>query len=391
MKVALVHYWLVSMRGGEKVLEELCQLFPHADIFTHVYDPEAISPIIKRHRVRTTFINSLPFARILYGRYLPLMPMALEQLDLRDYDLVISSESGPAKGVLTRPDALHICYCHTPMRYVWKMYLEYKGSVNPLLRPLVAWLTGSLRQWDQHSANRVDVFVANSENTRRQIRKYYGRDALVVYPPVDVNAFQPSERDPGDFYLCVGQLVRYKRVDLAIQACNQLQRNLVIIGEGEEYKSLRSMAGPTIRFLGRQDFDILREHYTTCRALLFPGEEDFGIVPLEAMATGKPVLAFGKGGALETVIESETGILFHEQTAECLSQAIVHFEQTEHLFDPIAISQHARQFSRANFELRMSEVLKECMSSPSRLLNGLRPLTDPTLFPDASSILSSKG
>ena len=391
MKVALVHYWLVSMRGGEKVLEELCQLFPHADIFTHVYDPEAISPIIKRHRIRTTFINGLPFAKKLYGRYLPLMPMALEQLDLRDYDLVISSESGPAKGVLTRPDALHVCYCHTPMRYIWKMYLEYKGSVNPLLRPLVAWLTGSLRQWDQHSANRVDVFVANSENTRRQIRKYYGREALVVYPPVDVNAFQPSDRDSGDFYLYVGQLVRYKRVELAIQACNQLQRNLVIIGEGEEYKSLRSLAGPTIRFLGRQDFDVLREHYTTCRALLFPGEEDFGIVPLEAMATGKPVLAFGKGGALETVIQSETGILFHEQTAECLSQAIIHFEQVEHLFDPVAISQHARQFSRATFKLRMSEVLEECMSSPSRLLNGLGRLSEPTLVPAASSILSSKG
>jgi glycosyltransferase involved in cell wall biosynthesis len=390
MKVALVHYWLVSMRGGEKVLEELCQLFPQADIFTHVYDPEAISPIIRRHRIRTTFVDKLPFAKKLYRHYLPLMPMALEQLDLRDYDLVISSESGPAKGVLTHPDALHVCYCHTPMRYLWKMYLDYKGSVNPLLRPLMVWLTGSLRQWDQHSANRVDMFVANSESTRRQIKKYYGRDALVVFPPVDINAFQPSERNPGDFYLYVGQLVKYKRADLAIQACNHLQRNLVIIGEGEEYKSLRSMAGPTIRFLGRQGFDTLREHYLSCRALLFPGEEDFGIVPLEAMATGKPVLAFGQGGALETVVQSETGILFHEQTPECLSQAILHFENVEHLFDPVAISRHAGQFSRANFQLRMGEVLKDAMSNPSRLASTRGRLQESALAAAPSDILSGK-
>jgi glycosyltransferase involved in cell wall biosynthesis len=197
------------MRGGEKVLESLCELFPTADIFTHVYDPQAVSPVIRRHSVSLTLIGRLPFARRLYKLYLPLMPMALEQLDLRAYDLVITSESGPAKGVLTRPDALHLCYCHTPMRYIWNMYLDYRQSVKPVLRPVMTWLAGSLRQWDQQSAARVDLFVANSHNVKRQIKKYYRRDAVVVHPPVDVDEFAAQDEEGGDFYLSVGQLVRY--------------------------------------------------------------------------------------------------------------------------------------------------------------------------------------
>lgn len=359
MKVALVHYWLVSMRGGEKVLEELCDLFPTADIFTHVYDPHVISPVIRRHNVHTTMISGLPFARRLYKNYLPLMPMALEQLDLRDYDLVISSESGPAKGVLTRPDAMHICYCHSPMRYIWNMYLDYRKSLNPVLRPLMTWMAGSLRRIDQASAGRVDLFVANSNNTRRQIKKYYGRDALIVHPPVDVDAFHRTGEKSGDFYLAVGQLVRYKRMDLAIEACNRLKRRLVIIGEGEEYKSLRKLAGPTVTFLGRQDFSEIRNHYAWCRALLFPGEEDFGIVPVEAMAAGKPVIALSRGGALETVIARRTGLFFDLPTTNSLIETILQFESMEGSFDPAAIAVHARRFSRNEFQRRMAEILKE--------------------------------
>jgi glycosyltransferase involved in cell wall biosynthesis len=359
MKVALVHYWLVSMRGGEKVLEELCHLFPDADIFTHVYRPEVVSPVIRRHSVRTTLIGGLPFARKLYKNYLPLMPMALEQLDLRDYDFVISSESGPAKGVLTRPDTLHICYCHTPMRYIWNMYLDYRQSVSPVLRPLMTWIAGSLRHSDQYSANRVDLFLANSNNVSRQIRKYYRRDSLIVHPPVDVDAFQRTGEKSADFYLAVGQLVRYKRMDLAIEACNHLRRRLVIIGQGEEYKALRKLAGPTISFLGKQDFSTIRDHYAWCKALLFPGEEDFGIVPVEAMAAGRPVIALRRGGALETVIDNHTGLFFDRPTTDSLVRAIVDFEDVEDSFDSAAIAEHARKFSRAEFKRRMVQVLQE--------------------------------
>jgi glycosyltransferase involved in cell wall biosynthesis len=359
MKVALVHYWLVSMRGGEKVLEELCEMFPDADIFTHVYDRRVVSPIIHRHIVRTTLIAKLPFSRRLYKNYLPLMPLALEQLDLRDYDLVISSESGPAKGVLTRPDAIHICYCHTPMRYIWNMYLDYRQSISPLLRPFMTWIAASLRQSDQCSANRVDLFVANSNNIRRQIRKYYGREAVVVHPPVDVDAFHRTGEKSADFYLAVGQLVRYKRMDLAIEACNQLKRRLIIIGEGEEAKALKKIAGPTISFLGRQDFAEIRNHYAWCKALLFPGEEDFGIVPVEAMASGKPVIAWRRGGALETVIAGQTGLFFDRPTADSLARTILDFEAVEDSFDPELISLHARKFSKETFKQRLSRVLEE--------------------------------
>jgi glycosyltransferase involved in cell wall biosynthesis len=359
MKVALVHYWLVSMRGGEKVLEELCEMFPDADIFTHVYDRRVVSPIIHRHVVKTTMIDKLPFSRRLYKNYLPLMPIALEQLDLRDYDLVISSESGPAKGVLTRPDAIHICYCHTPMRYIWNMYLDYRQSVSPLLRPFMTLIAASLRQSDQCSANRVDLFVANSNNIRRQIRKYYGREAVVVHPPVDVDAFHRTGEKSADFYLAVGQLVRYKRMDLAIEACNQLKRRLIIIGEGEEAKALKKIAGPTISFLGRQDFAEIRNHYAWCKALLFPGEEDFGIVPVEAMASGKPVIAWRRGGALETVIAGQTGLFFDRPTADSLARTILDFEAVEDSFDPELISLHARKFSKETFKQRLSRVLEE--------------------------------
>ena len=382
-KVAIVHYWLVSMRGGEKVLEALCELFPSADIYTHVYDPESISPVIRQRVIKTTLIGRLPFAKKLYKIYLPLMPMALEQLDLRDYDLVISSESGPAKGVLTRPDAAHICYCHTPMRYIWNMYLDYKRSVNPLLRPLIMWMTGSLRSWDQHSANRVDLFLANSENIKRQIRKYYRRDALVVHPPVDVDAFKTSPQG-SDVYLAVGELVRYKRMDLAIEACNRLRRRLVIVGTGEEYKSLRRIAGPTVSFLGRQDFAGLREHYARCRALIFPGEEDFGIVPVEAMAAGKPVIALRRGGAIETVVEGRTGLFFDEQSVDVLERTLLRFEEVEQSFDPAVIARHARQFSRAEFKRRMVEVLEECAAGEPSLRFAL--LGAPPLQPESAPI-----
>ena len=344
MRVAIVHYWLVGMRGGEKVLEELCRLYPQADIFTHVYVPERTSALIKRHAIKTTFIAKLPFATKLYQKYLPLMPAALEELDLSGYDLVISSESGPAKGVITHPNAVHVCYCHSPMRYLWDQYHTYRRNAGPATRLLMSVMMPFLRVWDVASASRVDRFVANSSFIARRIAKAYGRDATVIFPPVDVDAFTITEDPRADFYLCAGQLVPYKRVDLAIAACTRLGRRLVVVGTGSEMARLRAMAGPTVEFKGWASFEDLQDLTRNCRALLFPGEEDFGIVPLEAMAAGRPVIAYGSGGALDTVVDGETGVFFHEQTAIALQAAIERCESIEAVFDPQRIRRHALAF-----------------------------------------------
>jgi glycosyltransferase involved in cell wall biosynthesis len=323
MKVAIIHYWLIGMRGGEKVVEALCRLYPDADIFTHAYAPEAVSPAINAHRVRTSFIGRLPFAVSKYKSYLPLMPMALEQLDLRGYDLIISSESGPAKGIVPPSDAVHLCYCHSPMRYIWNMYHDYRERTGLVTRLLMPPAAHYVRNWDTLSAGRVHEFVANSTTVARRIDTYYRRQATVIHPPVDTAAFETvSEGELGDYHLMVGELVRYKRPELAIEAFNRLQSPLVVIGGGEMLRELKAMAGPHVRILGPQPFEVLKHHYARCRALVFPGEEDFGIVPVEAMASGRPVVAFGKGGATETVIDGVTGTFFFEQTVDALIEAV---------------------------------------------------------------------
>ena len=325
MKVAIVHYWLINMRGGEKVLDAICELYPQADIFTHVCQHDNLSDTLKKHKIITSFIQKLPRATHWYQKYLPLMPMALEGLDLSGYDLVISSESGPAKGVIVPPTAVHICYCHTPMRYIWDMYHEYRAESGFITRLLMPLLTHYLRIWDVSTAARVDHFVANSSYVASRINKYYRREAKVIHPPVDVNAFTQSD-ESGDYYLMMGQLVSYKRVDLAVKAFNESGKKLIVIGDGEQMKSLKSIAADNVQLLGWQPFSVIREHYAKCRALVFPGMEDFGIVPLEAMASGRPVIAYRKGGAMETVVNGVTGSFFEEQTVEALNQAIEKFE-----------------------------------------------------------------
>jgi glycosyltransferase involved in cell wall biosynthesis len=353
MKVAIIHYWLVGMRGGEKVIEALCEIYPQADIFTHVYVPEMVSDRIRQHRIIPTFINSLPRASKRYKTYLPLMPLALEQLDLRGYDLIISSESGPAKGIIAPPDAVHVCYCHTPMRYIWNMYHDYRNSAGRVAQLMMPPLTHYLRMWDVTSAARVDSFVANSATVARRIHRYYGADSTVIHPPVDTNAFSiaaPSELD--DYYLMAGELVSYKRPDHAVRAFNEMKLKLVVIGGGEMLDEIRRLAGPTITVLGPQPFDVLKQHYARCRALIFPGEEDFGMVPVEAMASGRPVVAFGKGGATETVVEGLSGVFFNEQTVEALSSAVKRLTELD--INPTRISEHANQFGRAQFFDKMS-------------------------------------
>jgi len=349
IKVAIIHYWLVNMRGGENVLEALCEMFPQAEIFTHVYVPEAVSETIRKHKVHTTFIHRLPKAKKLYQSYLPLMPLALQQLDLREYDLVISSESGPAKGVVVAPTALHICYCHSPMRYVWDMYPDYLASAGRFKRLLMPPLIHYLRMWDYFTAGGVDQFVANSNYVASRIQRYYRRSSEVIAPPVDTDNFKPRD-DVEDFYLLFGQLVSYKRPDLAVSAFNETGRKLIVIGEGELGASLKKQAKDNIVFMGRQSSEVVREYLAKCKALIFPGLEDFGIVPVEAIASGRPVIAYGRGGALDTVIDGETGVFFYQQTTESLNDAIKRFEQDYKNFDPATITKHANKFSKDQFK-----------------------------------------
>ena len=365
-----MHYWFLSRRGGERVVEALCELFPQADIFALVADPKTLLPELQKHKLTTSFLQKLPGSRAWHRHMLPLYPLAVEQFDLRGYDLVISSESGPAKGVLTGPETCHICYCHTPMRYIWNFYQEYKnGSGLGPVRKLIFGLTAHYaRLWDQASAARVDYFAVNSHNVAARIRKYYRREAEVIHPPVNLDGAQLSGKI-GDYYLVVGQLVNYKRVDLAIEACNKLGRALRIVGVGEEYTRLRRIAGKTVSFLGALSDDDVREQYARCRALLFPGEEDFGIVPVEAQASGRPVIAFGKGGAQETVIgapqdgfadpERSTGMFFGEQSVDSLVDAILRFEALEYHFSPPFIRAHAEQFDKKHFLKKMDHFVAE--------------------------------
>ena len=293
MRVALVHYWLVGMRGGEKVLEVLGEIFPDADLFTLVVDRDRISDGLKTHSIETSFLQKLGGRRH-YQKMLPLMPFALEAFDLTSYDLVISSEAGPAKGIIPRPDALHICYCHSPMRYIWDLYPQYRKNSGFLTRSVMSVAAPLLRQWDVTTAARVDHFIANSGYVAKRIEKYYRRDATVIHPPVDVSRFTPSD-SPEDFYLCAGQITPYKKIEIAVEAFTRLKLPLVIIGSGAS-DALRRTAGPNVRFLGAVEDRVMADHLARCRALIFPGIEDFGIVPLEAMACGRPVIAYAAGG-----------------------------------------------------------------------------------------------
>jgi glycosyltransferase involved in cell wall biosynthesis len=344
------------MRGGEKVVESLCRLLPSADIFTLFYDAERVSPLIRSRRVTASFLNPL---RRQYRNLLPLMPMALERFDLREYDLVISSESGPAKGVLVSSNTRHICYCHTPMRYLWDLYAAYVNdwTQSRLKRALIAPLSSYLRMWDYASAARVDQFVANSRNVQKRIWKTYRRPADVVYPPVQVSDFYSAAA--GDYYLVVSELVAYKRIADVVSAFTATGRRLKITGSGPEYSKLRKMAGPTIEFTGRLTDTELRHLYAHCRAVLLPGEEDFGIVPVEALASGKAVIALGRGGVLESVPSEHprAGFFYSHPCTEHLKAAIETFEQHEGSIKPRELQNCASCFSEERFRAQMERII----------------------------------
>jgi len=367
MRVALVHDWLTGMRGGERCLEVFCELYPQADLYTLLHVPGTVSPVIERRRIVTSFVQRLPGAARRYRYYLPLFPSAVERFDLRGYDLVLSSSHCVAKGVLA-PGGPHVCYCFTPMRYVWDMYEEYFGrSAGVLTRGLMPPVAAALRRWDRRTSRRVDHFVAISRLVADRIRRFYGRPAEVIHPPVDVQRFRLAEDDPEDFYLVVSALAPYKRVDLAVAAATRLGRRLLVVGTGPEEAKLRAQAGRTVEFLGWRNDDEVADLYRRCRALLFPGLEDFGIVPLEAMAAGRPVIAFGAGGALETVVpvdgdEPPTGLFFREQTVDALIEAVRRFEREADRFDPKALRARAELFDRPRFKERIAVYLGVCLT-----------------------------
>jgi glycosyltransferase involved in cell wall biosynthesis len=350
------------MRGGEKVLAELCAMFPDAPLYSLVHREGAVSGAIEQRRIVTSFIQRLPFGRTHYRYYLPLFPLAARALRIAGpLDLVISSSHAAAKAVQVPDGARHICYCHSPMRYIWDEQGEYFqfGPTRHLRRSALRVLRGRLRRWDRESARGVDAFVANSEHVRGRVRDLYGRDATVVYPPVDTHFFAPSGAERDGAGLVVSALVPYKRVDLAVRAFSELGRRLHIVGDGTERRALERIAGPTVEFLGvLSDID-LRELYRTSGVLAFPGREDFGIVPVEAQACGLPVAAFAGGGALETVRDGETGALFDEQTIESLADALARVDRTH--FDPRALRANALRFAPERFRRELIAVVEGVM------------------------------
>lgn len=354
MRVALVHYWLLGARGGEKVLEAICRMLPEADIFTLFYDPARVSPLIRSKNVHASFLNPL---RRFHRGLLPLMPMAFESFDLRSYDLVISSESGPAKGVLTSAASRHLCYCHTPMRYLWELYPAYRNDfgAGAIARALMSPVSSWLRTWDYATAARVDHFVANSWNVRRRIWRAYRRRAGVVYPPVAVESFRHKDSD--GYFLIVSEMAPYKRLDYAVKTFARNGRRLKIVGEGPQYRLLRKLAAPNIEFCGRVPDEALRELYSRSTAFIMPGEEDFGITMVESLASGKPVVALGRGGAVE-IVREKCGVLYRDLSEAGLDEALKVFDRMESLFNPMYLRSSAEQFSESVFEQDFLAALK---------------------------------
>ncbi|HUT14457.1 MAG TPA: glycosyltransferase [Thermoguttaceae bacterium] len=375
MKIALVHDWLTGMRGGEKCLEVLCRRFPEAELFTLLHVPGSTCPAIERMRITTSFLQRFPGARRYYRYLLPLMPAAVGRLDIpRDVDLVVSFSHAVAKGVKPPPGVPHVCYCFTPMRYAWHRRADYfPGRLAQAPVTVVRnLLLDQMRRWDRATSRRVTHFVAVSRTVARRIEQCYGRTSRVIYPPVDTRFYTPDDRPREDFFVCVSALVPYKRIDLAIAACNRLGRRLIVIGDGPQRRRLARMAGPTVSLAGWCTNEEIRDHLRRARALIFPGNEDFGIVPVEAQACGTPVLAYAEGGATETVVPADesaagTGLLFAGQTVESLCRAIQRLEEHPDWFDGRLARRNAQRFAAQQFEQELLAYLEQACQSPAEI------------------------
>lgn len=371
MKTAIVHDWLNQIGGAEDVLETLLEIYPRVPIYTSLYWRDGMPDHWRQWDVRTSFINRLPLAQKRQQLYFPLYPMAFEQFDFSAYDLVVSNKSGFCHGIITGPQTLHICYCLTPTRYVWR-YHQYaqQEDLGRLVRAAMPLFLTNLRMWDRLAADRVDHFVAISQTVRQRIAKIYRRDSTIIYPPVDTSRFAPVARSD-DYYLIVGRLVPYRRIDILIEAFNKMQRPLVIAGDGRDRERLQTLAGPTIEFLGYVPDQDLPDIMSRCRAFMWPGEEDFGISPIQAMAAGRPVIAYAAGGALETVIPGRTGALFYEQSAGAIIDAVEQFDESA--MDPYAISAFAAQFDTSEFKRKMQQFVEEKLEQRRRELQSGLP------------------
>lgn len=366
MKVAIVHDWLVTYAGAEKVLEQLLNVFPNADLYSLV---DFLEPgkrgFIKNKPVHTSFIQNLPKAKKKYRNYLPLMPLAIEQFDFRGYDLIISSSHCVAKGVITGPDQKHICLCYSPVRYAWDLqgqYLKESGLDKGLKGWIAKLILHYIRLWDLRTANGVDEFIAISKYIQRRIWKVYRRESEVIYPPVDVDAFTLCE-EKEDFYMTASRMVPYKKMDLIVEAFSQMpDKKLIVIGDGPDFEKIKAKAGKNVTLMGYQPYEVLKEHMQKAKAFIFASEEDFGITPIEAQACGTPVIAFGKGGALETVVglekENPTGVFFKEQTVESICEAVDEFELQNGYYLPVNCRKNAEKFSIKHFVNEIKDYVK---------------------------------
>lgn len=361
MKVAIVHDFLLKLGGAERVVKALADLYPEAPIYTLLYDEEKVGHVFPKERIRTSFLQKYPqFIRRRHRLLINKMPRAIEELDLEEFDLVISSNSAFSHGLINSLGTKHLCYCHSPMRYAWDWSSEYRreNNLSGLKGVLYALLMKGLREWDRVAADRPDMYLSNSSNVRRRLEKYYDAKSDVVYPPVDTKRFRACEENSG-YFLIVSTLTPYKRIDLAVQLFNKIGRRLVIIGDGPQRAFLENIAGDNIDFLGFKDDDTVKEYLESCRAFIFPGEEDFGIAPIEAMACGKPVLAFGKGGATETIISGKTGEFFFEPNVESMEDGLARLLYNEKYYKANTIRRHALNFSQEKFEQKVKTAVRK--------------------------------